>query len=188
MRLSLLAAAAVLCASTLAARATSITYNVDIAYSNVSAVGTITTDGTIGNISASNISGFNIVISEGSSSEDVTYASNLKYIVGGTTASASGLFFDFSSPDYLLIQGPSPDLGYLCLQGPAGGCDGNGDTNTVGNISIQEPLTNIAGVAQNMSGVQEFATTGAATPEPSSLALLGTGILGFAGLMRKRYA
>ena len=31
-------------------------------------------------------------------------------------------------------------------------------------------------------------TAVAATPEPSSVALLGTGMLGLAGMMRKRYA
>lgn len=36
--------------------------------------------------------------------------------------------------------------------------------------------------------VYNYTPNTAATPEPSSIALLGTGLLGFAGVLRKRFA
>ena len=101
--------------------------------------------------------------------------SGSNYIQFGTagsafTASATGLFFDFSSfGTYLIFQSGT---GYLCFNGAGGSCDGN-----VSSVSVF--VTGGPAQVSAVRGNLEFATVAGAVPEPSTWAMM---ILGFAGV------
>lgn len=181
-RSSGLVAAALICfaACMNSASAASVTYDFIL---GPSAVGTITTDGSTGVLQTANILDFDITLTVGSGTVNILGPlSGPNFVQFGTdsqnnslafTATATGLFFDFSAvggTPYLIFQ--SSD-GYICFNGAAGNCNGS-----PGALAIATPGGQLVTPINANMEIATVAVTGA-VPEPSTWAMM---IFGFCGL------
>jgi len=165
------------------AHADSFTYNVNDSFANFNVTGIIMTDKDSGTLATNDISMYDIFLSDGSRTLTLTQINSQDLVVGNAlTATSAGLFFNFNSGGLLAFETPFIGSGtnYLCYQGRGGGCD---DFN---NAHESIDLGRDGQTGQQLSGNRQIASSTAVTPEPESLVLFGTGILGLAGVARRK--
>jgi hypothetical protein len=178
-RLSFVLAALALTATT--SYASTITYTVSRTVGVGSVTGTIVTDAKIGSLAAADIVNWNLIINDGSSSFNLlgpTSGNNSAVAVIGTnfTATATGLFFNYSAPGIVLFQSPTIGSGvdYWCLDGSNGDCSGHSSVDFV--------LTNGAGVFGGREGTQLVGVAATTpVPEPATFVLMAMGLTALAG-------
>ncbi len=98
--------------ATFAYTGNNITYNVNLTFGSGSAVGTITTDGTIGVLTPSNIVNWNLTLNDGTKTGVLT-PSNTTVSGSGLSATSTNLLFDYST--WGTQFGFSSSAGVLCL-------------------------------------------------------------------------
>ena len=176
-------------------RADDITYTVNQPVGPGSVTGFITTDGTIGTLSITDILDWNLTLNDGhGDTVDLTPSnSGVVYTGSDLTASSSDLMFNFSGGDlghFSFSGSAAPFLGQLCY-----------DSTTNCALTPGVDLYDVAGVIPcayygcnaGETGNQSIATGGTpvSTPEPGSLSSLGMGLAGVAlcwSMMRKHPA
>lgn len=155
----------------------SIVYQVDIGSGPLSLIGTITTDGATGKaLKSSDIVGWNLIATQGSSVDLTNKNSSLLLLGSDLTATSTGLFFNFTSQKtsaFSFVQTIRGDISAVCFDNAAANCGGNASSITISTNG--QPL-----LVQSIyeSGNSEIGAV-AAVPELSTWAMI---ILGFCGL------
>lgn len=162
----------------------------DIIYTASRSVGTgtvdisITTDGTIGVLTAANFLDWTITMTDGADTFTLlgpASGNNSAILVGGTatSATANDLLFDFDAGgnQFLLIQAPFTGSGQTFWCPQTNGCyDFNGPGEAI------DPRNDFSFVSESRSGSAfVLASANTAVPEPTSMTLLALGSMGLLG-------
>jgi hypothetical protein len=166
--------------------ASPITYNVARTIGTGSVTGFIETDGTLGVLGVGNFVDWSLLLNDGISTYTITgplSGNNSVVFEQGvdTTATATQLLFDFSGIDngiLLFQQGLFSGQHYYCDATQTGSCFAG---ETVVPISVFSSFQNAS-----RSGNVVIGTAGSSVPEPGTLMMFGSGIVGLAGILRRR--
>ncbi|MFC7049246.1 PEP-CTERM sorting domain-containing protein [Emcibacter nanhaiensis] len=151
--------------------------------------GTITTDGTLGALSAGNVTDWNLLLDDGSTTFNLlgngSVGDNSDLLISGAAfiATATDLWFDFAAQGFALFQNPTNGSGinWWCLEGPSSGCTGFGQGESVVTTSPALGEHVLYTTRQIISGEAVDAD------EPAMLGLLALGLGGLL-LGRRRKA
>jgi len=175
-RMAFLLTAVVLAAVTCSAG--NITYNVNRSIGPGSVTGYIQTDGSIGTLTSGDIVNWNLTLNDGTNTFVINGGNSVAYTQGADlTASATLLVFNFSGGDngiFLLQDGLFSGYHYYCAATQLGTC-------YQGETSSPQEYTSAA--VEPRSG---DIVIGSAVPEPGSIALLASGLLAGAGVLRRK--
>jgi hypothetical protein len=153
-----------------------IVYDVNLNFASGSIVGTIETDGTVGNLNNNNLVAYSLNLSDRYNTSIIsgsapTESSATFEGIYFATATASGLFFNFGTGgQYLLLGSISPTGSAACFAASDSGCGH-------GNVQLKVDGDSYVDSGSAYQGVTEIGI--AAVPEPSTWAMM---ILGFAGV------
>ncbi|MDQ2925838.1 MAG: PEP-CTERM sorting domain-containing protein [Acidobacteriota bacterium] len=184
--------AAALAGLTLAAHATTFTYNVNYNFPTFTVNGFFNTDINNGVLAPSDITGYSLTIDNFDPNHIplvLNSADSVLTLTGtGFIASPTGITYDFTPglPSSLAIHGTAFNIvGFICYQngGPGGACDNSGGSHILvnnGGPTATMPEFGLQSIANVPNGNPN------PVPEPSSLLLLGTGGLGLAAAVRRR--
>jgi hypothetical protein len=193
-----------LCFAALAtqAQATPIQYNVNISGAAASVVGTITTDGNLGQLVDADFLSWNLIVTQGSNLYDLTEVNSTFFWFGiqisnhydPITATSTGLFEDFNPADATGNQ----TLVRLDANDGSVGVDGyvNGNSPLInGYFFYTNPNSNVATAVIPIPGLLngaisppldiQFGTAAVVTPLPAALPMFAGG-LGLVGLLSRR--
>jgi len=159
-------------------------------------LGTITTDGTIGVLEAGNILSWNLdLIDDLNPANNVTLTTSNSGIPhpigGGLSASATSMSFDFSvAGSEFLIQGNgtggthgySSGWNYLCFSATGGWCL---EGETIAPQYYAGDGVIVTGSASPI-GSQPLDQAPSSVPEPTTIALVGLGLVGLGAVSRRR--
>jgi hypothetical protein len=158
--------------------------------------GTITTDGTTGTLSASNITSWNInqTINDVQFIENLSSSNSTLSLTGGAlTANATELFFNFSATDDSLLKFSSTlvtgnSLQYCDATAACINQNGASDFSTIEWVFVAPGLGSTNGSSPQVGDIEIAAATVGTTPLPAALPLFATGLgaMGLFGWRRKR--
>jgi hypothetical protein len=167
-----------------------IIYDVSRTVGTGTATGFITTDGNTGTLVAADIKDWNILMTVGATTFDLTGPlsgnDSVLYFQGADlTATSTNLLFNFSGVDngvFLLQHGLFSGLTYYCDAAAAGVCL-QGESVVPGNVFDAATFQNVARSGNIVIGT---ATGTSSVPEPSTGILLLTSLVAAAFVGRKR--
>jgi hypothetical protein len=146
--------------------------------------GTITTDGTIGTVSAVNILAWNLLLDDGVNSSSLTTGNSFIHAASSSfEATSTQLLFDYSAADSFFLFYENNHVGFWCLEQSNSGCAAGYSTD---RIAINSDGIRIRyNEADFIYGTE---VVGSMVPVPAAVWLFGSALAGLGWIRRKQTA